>query len=130
MLTEDYVVGLTDGEGSFQVQNRKDRKNPAIRFSIKLREKDKHILEEIKSFFDCGNVYVQNDKRPNHSRCYRFEVAHKKDMVEKIIPFFENNPPRIKSKVNDFELLKQVVLELSKDDPNYKLINLLIKQMH
>ena len=66
MITEEYIVGLVDGEGSFQVQLRKDRKNPTIRFSLKLQEKDKEILEELKSFFGCGNIYIQNDKRPNH----------------------------------------------------------------
>ena len=130
MLTEDYIVGLIDGEGSFQVHNRKGRKNPIMRFSIKLREKDKEVLEELKSFFGCGNVYVQNDRRPKHSRCFRFEVFNRREMVEKIIPFFEKNPPKIKSKINDFKLLKQISEELSKENPDYNLINLLRKQMH
>jgi hypothetical protein len=130
MITEEYIVGLVDGEGSFQVQLRKDRKNPTIRFSLKLQEKDKEILEELKSFFGCGNIYIQNDKRPNHSRCFRFEVSHQRDMVERIIPFFEKNPPKIKSKINDFNLLKQISGELIKEKPDYHLVNLLAKQMH
>ena len=130
MLTEEYIIGLTDGEGSFQIQIRKDRKNPTPRFAIKLRERDKHILDELKSFFECGKVYIQNDKRPNHSRCFRFEVFNKKKIMEIIIPFFEKNPPKIKSKLNDFNLFKQVTEELSKENPNYKLINILSEQMH
>jgi hypothetical protein len=130
MLSNDYIVGLTDGEGSFQVQIRKDRKNPTIRFTIKLIEKDKEILELIKSFFGCGNVYIQNDKRPNHSRCFRYEVSKTSDMNEVIIPFFIKNPPKLKSKINDFELLKQIAEELKKEKPNRGLIKTLSIHMH
>ena len=130
MLTNDYIVGLTDGEGSFQVQTRKDRKSPTIRFTIKLIEKDKEILEMVKSFFGCGKVYIQNDKRPNHSRCFRYEVSKTSDMIDIIIPFFIKNPLKFKSKSNDFELLKQISEELKKDNPNYHLIQTLSKNMH
>jgi hypothetical protein len=130
MLSNDYIVGITDGEGSFQVQIRKDRKNPTLRFTIKLIEKDKEILETIKSFFRCGKIYIQNDKRPNHSRCFRYEVSNISDMNGTIIPFFIKNPPKFKSKINDFELLKQIAEELKNKNPNYGLIQTLSKQMH
>ncbi len=130
MLSSDYIIGLVDGEGSFQVQTRKGRKNPTLRFSIKLIEKDKDILEQVKSQLDCGKIYIQNDSRPNHSRCFRFEVFNQKEIIEKIIPFFEKNPPKIKSKINDFEIFKRVSRELSQPNRDDDLINTLIKQMH
>ena len=58
-------------------------------------------------------------------------VFHDIDKNNSII--FKNpwkNSPKIKSKLNDFDLLKQVVKELEKEEPNYKLINLLSQQMH
>jgi hypothetical protein len=130
MLSNDYIVGLTDGEGSFQVQIRKERKNPTIRFTIKLIEKDKEILDMVKSFFGCGNIYIQNDKRPNHSRCFRYEVSKTSDMMDIIIPFFIKNPPKLKSKINDFDLLKKIAEELKKNYPDYNLIKTLSKHMH
>lgn len=130
MLSDDYIVGITDGEGSFQIHIRKNRKNPTLRFTIKLIEKDKEILEMVKLFFGCGNIYVQNDKRPNHARCFRYEVSKTSDMLNIIIPFFTKNPPKFKSKRNDFDLLKHISEELIKENPNYDLIKVLSKQMH
>src|SRR3989344_2329211 len=111
-LSNEYVVGLVDGEGSFTVYI----KDPSIakkverrvkaepRFYIKLIEKDKHILYELKEFFGCGNVYFQKDTRPNHQNCYRFEVTHRDDLEKIIIPFFRQNKLRFNSKLHDFTL--------------------------
>ncbi|MCI0558472.1 MAG: LAGLIDADG family homing endonuclease, partial [Nitrososphaera sp.] len=111
MLDPNYVIGLVDGEGSFNVRiNRiKRRAKIELKFSLKLRYQDKDILDELQKFFECGKVYIQRDKRANHSLCYRFEVQNKKEIIEKIIPFFEKNPPMIQSRKRDFELFKEIV---------------------
>ncbi len=116
MLNKEYVLGLVDGEGSFNVSiNDKKRKAKiSLRFSLKLRHQDKEILEKLQEFFECGNIYIQRDKRANHSLCYRFEVQNKKEIFEKIIPFFEENSPLIPSRKKDFELFKEIA-SLSKD---------------
>ena len=90
MLTADYIIGLVDGEGSFNVRvNEKGRRAKIeLKFSLKLRHQDKEILDELQQFFQCGKVYIQRDKRKNHSLCYRFEVQNKKEIIEKIITFF------------------------------------------
>ena len=115
MLNKNYVIGLVDGEGSFNVRvnhknrNHKNRRAQVeLRFSLKLRNQDKEMLEELQKFFGCGKVYIQRDKRENHSLCYRFEVQNKKEIIEKIIPFFEANPPKIPSRKKDFELFKEI----------------------
>src|SRR3989338_5597425 len=97
MLDDNYVVGLVDGEGSFNARVNKigRRARVELKFSLKLRYQDKEILDELKNFFGCGKVYIQRDKRVNHSLCYRFEVQNKKEIIEKIIPFFEKNSPKI-----------------------------------
>ena len=117
MLTKDYVLGLVDGEGSFNVRINDDKRRSMIelKFSLKLRHQDKEILEKLQEFFGCGNVYIQRDKRENHSLCYRFEVQNKKDIFKKIIPFFEENSPKIQSRKHDFNLFKQIA-ELSKNN--------------
>lgn len=117
MLHPKYVVGLVDGEGSFTVYVRnpldaKERKRRVLvepRFFLKLQEEDKEILKELQKFFDCGNVYFQKDQRPNHKHCYRYEVTKRKDLVEKIIPFFRKNPLGFTSKGDDFEIFCQIV---------------------
>ena len=133
MLTPDYIVGLVDGEGSFYVRLNTDirrRNKVELKFSVKLRQQDKHILEELKEFFGCGNLYLQKDKRPNHTDCFRFEVNKKKDIIEKIIPFFNSNNPKIESRKRDFNLFKQITELSQKDNSDFKLLQNLKSQMH
>jgi len=133
MISTDYIIGLVDGEGSFYVRVNNDpkrRNKIELKFSVKLRHQDKEILEEFKQFFDCGYIYLQKDDRPNHTDCYRFEVNNKKDIIDKIIPFFEKNSPKIQSRKRDFELFKTIA-ELSKSvNLDLEKIKNLKQQMH
>src|SRR3989344_3596672 len=132
MLDSNYIVGLVDGEGSFSVRipNAKRRAKIELTFSLKLRHHDKEILHELKQSFGCGNIYIQNDKRENHSLCYRFEVHNKKEIIEKVIPFFKENPPKIQSRKRDFELFKEIVNLSQSASIDLKKINFLKEQMH
>ena len=117
MLKPDYVLGLVDGEGSFTVYIRdpdlqkivKRRVRAEPRFYLKLIEKDKNILYELKEFFGCGNIYFQGDRRRNHQNCYRYEVTHRRDLEEAIIPFFRRNKLKLPSKRNDFEIFCKLI---------------------
>jgi hypothetical protein len=133
MLTKDYVVGLVDGEGSFIVNFRtKNRKKPKIEFhfSLKLRYHDKRILEELQTFFNCGRIYIQRDRRIYHSLCYRFNVTSIVDIKTKMIPFFNSNLPRIQSRLRDFKLFTRIVQLNDADHINYDQIKHLKSQMH
>jgi hypothetical protein len=127
MIDSNYIVGLVDGEGSFTVYVKnpdsikkvKRRSIVEPRFYIKLIEKDKKILYELKKFFGCGNVYFQGDKRLGHQNCYRFEVANRKHLNEVIIPFFKRNSLKLASKRCDFEIFCKIVhLVLNKEHLN------------
>ena len=131
-MDKSYVLGLVDGEGCFNVRVNRQRRRARVelKFSLKLRHQDKEVLDELQKFFGCGRVYIQNDKRANHSLCYRFEVQNKKEIVEKIIPFFEQNFPRLPSRKRDFELFKQIA-ELSQNNSvDLKKVEELKSQMH
>ena len=132
MLDKEYVLGLVDGEGSFNVRinDNERRAKIELKFSLKLRHQDKEILSELKNFFECGNIYIQRDKRENHSLCYRFEVQKKKDIIEKIIPFFEKNSPKIQSRRKDFDLFKQIAELAQNSFVDLKKIKSLKEQMH
>lgn len=86
------------------------------RFYLKLVEKDKNVLYELKEFFTCGNVYRQIDKRKNHQDCYRYEVANRKDIRRIIIPFFEKNSLILSSKKKDFELFCLIMDKVDKKE--------------
>lgn len=112
MLNSNYIAGLIDGEGSFTLYIKNPESNPLRKrrvkaepkFYVKLVEKDKKILFELKKFFGCGNVYFQADKRKNHQNCYRYEVANRADLRKIIIPFFRKNSLKFPSKKKDFEI--------------------------
>jgi hypothetical protein len=122
MLNPDYIVGLVDGEGSFTVYVRNPEEKKRVKrrviiepkFYVKLAEKDKDILYELKRFFKCGNVYFQKDKRKNHQDCYRYEVGNRKDLKEIIIPFFKKHKLKLRSKRKDFEVFCQIIKEIEK----------------
>jgi LAGLIDADG endonuclease len=116
-LSKDYIVGLVDGEGSFtafvrnidQSTERVRRTRIEPRFYIKLIERDKPVLDVLKAYFGCGNVYFQKDIRQNHQNCYRFEVFNRKDLEMIIIPFFRENPPLFTSKRTDFNIFCELM---------------------
>jgi hypothetical protein len=112
VLNADYIVGLTDGEGSFAVHlNFSKRRSAKVeaRFCLKLKAVDKPLLEEIANFFGCGKIYIQRDRRANHSLCYRFEVYNREELNKIIIPFFKKHPLRSPSKKLDFLLFSQIM---------------------
>ena len=132
MLNVEYVLGLVDGEGSFNVRVNENNRRARVelKFSLKLRYQDKEILHELQKFFGCGKVYIQRDKRPRHSLCYRFEVQNKKEIIEKIIPFFEKNSPKLLSRKRDFVLFKEIVELTKQNSIDFKKIRNLKEQMH
>ncbi len=117
MLKPEYILGLVDGEGSFtayvknpdeiKIVKRRTRVEP--RFCLKLKEKDKTILYQLKQFFKCGNVYFQPDKRVNHQDCYRYEVTDRNDLKNIIVPFFKEYFPNLPSKKNDFSIFCEIL---------------------
>lgn len=123
-LTPDYIVGLVDGEGSFTVYIRDPKKNSLAqrrvviepKFYIKLIERDKEILDQLKQYFGCGSVYFQKDTRPNHQHCSRYEVYNREDLTSVIIPFFQKHTLKLASKKNDFEIFCKIMKRMERKD--------------
>src|SRR3990167_1648876 len=120
MISADYIVGLTDGEGCFYIDVRPpDKKYQRVKtgiethFYIKLREDDFSLLNKVRDFFKCGGVYYQKEKRENHSACYRFGISSQKDIHEVLIPFFDKNP--LKSKKSENYLIFRKIAIMVKD---------------
>lgn len=119
MVTADYIVGLTDGEGCFyiNIRDRNSKWTPRIdnHFYIKLREDGKELLNEVKKGFGCGAVYYQKENRPNHSPCYRFEINSHRDILGILIPFFEKHPLH-GPKQKDFEIFREIAFAVKRGD--------------
>lgn len=80
-----FISGFVAGEGYFSVICPTINK-PHSEFGIKLASDDKKILEDIKKTFGCGHLRFEKNSKKD---AYRFSVIKIKDIIEKIIPFFD-----------------------------------------
>lgn len=112
-VSNEYVVGLTDGEGCFYVNVGKTSRYRAgyriqLHFHLKMQERDRELLEKVKNTIGCGNVYFQKERRANHCQCYRYTVSSDRDIQEIVIPFFKKYSLQSASKSASFEIFCQI----------------------
>lgn len=87
------VTGLTDGEGAFIcsiLNTGKGITNYSVKLEFKVTQK-KHsegILLELKEYFGCGNVVIDN----RSTDTMKYQVKSIDDILEKIIPHFIEYP--------------------------------------
>ncbi len=101
----NYIVGFVDGEGSFNISfiKRSDYKHKIkISPSFNISQKDKEILEWIKSVFNCGTIRDRGDG------IFYYEVQDIKSLKEVIIPFFNKYRLRTK-KHTTFQIFSKIV---------------------
>jgi hypothetical protein len=113
IVSKDYVVGLTDGEGCFYVNIWKSSSYQVgagvqMHFHIKMQEKDKALLYKIRNTLKCGNVYFQKENRANHTQCYRYTISAQRDILNKLIPFFQHNTLQSISKHKNFAIFCKI----------------------
>lgn len=96
MVTADYIVGFTDGEGCFYIQIRTDHRI-VLRYFITQRFDNREILEEIQKFFGVGYVHLKaqewgKEYRRTRRPTYVFEVTKQDHIQNVIVPFFRRYP--------------------------------------
>ncbi|MBI4068324.1 LAGLIDADG family homing endonuclease [Candidatus Kaiserbacteria bacterium] len=140
VLSADYIVGLTDGEGSFSVYlNPPNKKHYAIhyrvqcRYYIKMREDDLPLLQKVRSYWGCGKIYFQKEYRENQRNNYRFEIFDYDLLSRIVVPFFKKNSLQSK-RIKDFELFCQILdLAMKKEHHTTKGLQKIMglkRQMH
>ena len=99
-----WVVGFVDGEGCFSVSiHRNDLARPTggwqvqSTFQVSQHRDHRDILEDLVRFFGCGNVRSKGQR----SRVDVYAVHSSRQLLDRIIPFFEANELRVKR--DDFE---------------------------
>ena len=107
MLNPWYITGLVDGEGCFciTISKHKTKKlgfDPRLMFEIEMVIDDEKLLRKLKDHFKCGHVYILNYERYGWRPHVKYAVKKQKDIIDKIIPFFEKYPLQGK-KHKDFE---------------------------
>jgi hypothetical protein len=120
-LTEDrgWVIGFVDGEGCFSIgfvrqDDRVGRSGyrtgyqVSHEFAVTQGATSVACLHELREFFGVGTV-VANRRYDNHrEHLYRFVVRRRIDLLERIIPFFQEYPMRT-SKQQNFEKFARCV---------------------
>lgn len=112
-VSNEYVVGLTDGEGCFYVNVGKSSRYRAgyriqLHFHLKMQERDRDLLEKVRNTIGCGEVYFQKELRANHCQCYRYTVSAERDIQEIVIPFFKRYPLQSASKSASFDIFCKI----------------------
>jgi hypothetical protein len=114
-----WVIGYVDGEGCFSVSLIKNKTTKTgwqvfPEFVVTQGEKSVNTLEEIKSFFGCGNIFINRRKDNHKENIYRYCVRSRKDLIEKIIPFFSTHKLR-SAKKDDFNKFVSIIKLMEKN---------------
>jgi intein-encoded DNA endonuclease-like protein len=101
-----YIVGFSDGEGSFNTSFRK-RDDFLLGWKItpvfNISQKEKDILAIIKNHLSCGTL------RPRKDGVWVFEVENKTAIKNTIIPFFKKYSFLSTKKKKDFYRFLKIV---------------------
>lgn len=114
-----HLAGFVDGEGAFPIQNRR---TPWTKFGFTItpefkisQHKDSgEVLELLQTALECGKISVKSGQ-PNQLVLVE---KNRKNLSEKIIPFFQNYPLIVKSK--QFSRFKEIVERLNKNEQDTK----------
>ena len=103
---EQWIVGFVDGEGCFSISVVR---NPGCRlgwqvqheFSVTQAATSRSAIDLLLEEFGCGSV-IENRRHDNHHESLlRFSVKRRRDLLEVVVPFFEEHPLRT-AKHSDF----------------------------
>lgn len=79
-LTLEFVRGLIDGDGSFNVSFVSTRRRINVNFTVVCELASISVLEDLVTFFNCGKVYKLQ------SNAARFQVQSVDDILNKVYP--------------------------------------------
>ena len=135
-----WIIGFVDGEGCFSINfvkqpNRQEtnriRKGyktgyqVSHEFAVTQGQRSIRCLKEIKAFFGVGNIYI-NRRHDNHKEdLFRYTVTKREDLLNVIIPFFEQYYLKTAKQI-DFLRFAECVRLMQKDThkTNQGLINI------
>jgi LAGLIDADG endonuclease len=83
-ISLDFIIGLIDGDGSFNISFHYTRKRIVVNFTVIQDLASIPVLEELKIFLNCGTVY----RLP--SAAARFQVENIDSILTNIYPIFKN----------------------------------------
>ncbi len=114
-----YIVGFTDGEGCFSIALKQQA---GTRFGFVLdpvfhvtqHAKNRGLLLLLERFFGCGRVI----QKPGQAETLQYYVDNRRQISEKIIPFFEKHALIVKGE--DFRKFADIVRALENKEHSDK----------
>ena len=106
-----FLAGFVEGEGSFNISLRKKpdyKVNWQVVLSFNVSQKDPAILYLLKRELDCGII-----KTRKRDGLFSYDVTNPKDMIQKVIPYFQKFPMYSKSKKTNFRIFSRVARLMS-----------------
>ena len=106
-----YLLGFTDGEGCFHISIKK-QKSAKMKwvldpiFHVTQHKNSVEILYHFQKLLGCGTV----KKKYGQPDTMLFSVESRRELVDKVIPFFKKYKPIVKRK--SFEIFSEVVESL------------------
>lgn len=121
VLKPEYISGLTQADGSFFISvsvSSKHKNGLRIRPKLTITQDlgSVHVLEAIKEYFNCGQIYVSSSK---HSAEYVVDSI--KDLTTIIIPHYQMYPLHL-DKQRAFYILANVIKTLENKEHYDKLV--------
>jgi len=116
-----WILGFVDGEGCFSIgfvhqPGRTDRQGyktgyqVSHEFAVTQGAKSVDCLHEIREFFGVGQVLI-NQRFDNHTEyLYRYVVRKRTDLLERVIPFFQQYPLRSSKRDDSLKFVQCVNL--------------------
>src|SRR3989338_2868800 len=113
-----YLLGFADAEGCFSIaiKHQNTAKFGLVLdpiFQVTQRRESHEILELFRNNLNCGRII----KKSGQEEVEVFLVDNRRQLVEKIIPFFERY--KLITKNEDFEKFKEIVLSLENKEHFY-----------
>src|SRR2546422_1402094 len=116
---DDYIAGYVDGEGSFHVAIQR---NPSTRsgwqlvpeFHVSQNPERASVLLLLKERLGCGRIRP-NGRSGGRDRSLVFVVRDRRDLVERVLPFFEAHPI-LSEKRFEFETFAAIVRSMDRSE--------------
>lgn len=133
-----WLVGFVDGEGTFSVSLFRSKTSKSgwqifPEFVVTQGEKSFPTLLAVKEFLDCGHVYVNRRKDNHKENLYRYCVRTRRDLKEKVIPFFSKYKLKT-AKYSDFNKFSMIISMMErgkhKEDSGIRDIAKIIENMN
>ncbi len=110
-----YLCGVVDGEGSFSIIVKPHNTTKFgwvidAMFSLTLEKNAEHVLKALQQALRCGRI-IEKPDQPNYKL---FIEQSRRNIMEKIIPFFERYPLEIQAE--SFQHFREVVVRLERKE--------------